>query len=264
MRTALISGAAIIALAGFCDAAEAGAWTLNRHASQIITGVTTSSASRRFDTSGNPTVPVQFNKILIQRTMEYGLTDAVTVFASPEYVFARYDMMGTGARSTGAFAIEAGTRILLLSRIGQVSLQVSGKSAGGFNMSVSSSSEAGRQFESRLLYGSNFTFLRRPGFFDVEIAYRWVAQPRPDEYVYDATLGWWLNKKYLLLVQSFNCATASTVLSPYQSYHLNKVEVSTVQMISRRWSLQSGYFLSYSGRNIVRESGFVMALWFKT
>lgn len=256
--------AAVLGIVLWSAAAAGGAWTLDRHASQIITGVTASSASRRFDASGTPSLAVQFSKILVQRTMEYGLTNAVTVFAAPEYVVASYDMVGAGARSTDAFSFEAGARVLLLSRIGQLSLQVSGKTAGGFNMSVSSSSEAGRQFESRMLYGHDFSLLKRSGFFDVEVAYRWVAQPRPDELVYDATLGLWLNKKYLLLVQSFNCATVRGVISPYQPYNLHKVEVSTVQVLSKRWSLQSGYFWSYSGRNIVRESGVVLALWFKT
>lgn len=259
------AGAAIgLVLLLMADGAHAGAWTLDRHKLAIFAGTTTSTASRRYDDGGVPAKSIVFNKLLLQSWMEYGLTDTVTVFAAPEYVLAQSDMNGTGTATAHSTSVEAGLRILLLTKIGMLSLQASGKSAGAFDMSVSSSGEAGRQFEARLLWGRSFKLFRRDAFVDVEVAQRWIARPRPDEIALEATAGWRVTPQYLVLVQSFNFMTSGTVKPPYQPYELSKLQFSLIHRLSRRWSLQSGYFFSLTGRNIVKETGVIGTLWFQT
>lgn len=244
--------------------AHAGAWTLDQHNLSVFAGTTSSQASRRYDGSGAAAKPIVFNKLLFQDWMEYGLTDAVTVFAAPEYVLADSNMNGGAAASAHSVSLEAGLRILLLTKIGMLSVQASGKTAGAFDMSISSSGESGRQFETRLLYGRSFKLLHRDAFIDVEMAERWIARPRPDEVVFDGAAGWWLTRRNLLLVQSFNFMTRGAVLPPYEPYRLSKLQFSLVHRITRRWSFQSGYFFSLAGRNIVKETGMVATIWFQT
>src|SRR5271157_4229307 len=99
MRFPLV--AAVFFLTGFCvELAYAGAWTLDRGQVQVITGVTVSTASRRFDAAGRPSQNVVFEKLFGQYCIEYGLTNAVTLYVAPEIVTAR-------SGSQGAVTIQA-------------------------------------------------------------------------------------------------------------------------------------------------------------
>lgn len=259
-RAALLVLASVFA----AGAADGGAWTLERNKFAFIAGTTASTAARRYGQDGTLGRPIVFNKLLLQSWMEYGLTNAVTIFAAPEYVLAQSNMGSPGVASIHSASVEAGLRVLLLSHVGMVSFQTSAKSGGAFDMSVSSSGEAGRQFEARLLYGRSFKLFRRDAFVDVEVAQRWIAHPRPDEFVWEGTAGCWVTKKNLVLAQSFNFMTDSTARAPYEPYRLSKLELSWVHRLSARWLLQSGYFISLAGRNIVRERGVTTAIWFQT
>ncbi len=145
-----------------------------------------------------------------------------------------------------------------------LSLQASAKTAGAFDMSVSSTGESGRQFEARLLYGRSFKLFKHNAFVDLEVAERWIARPRPNELALDATAGCWVDKDDLVLVQSFNFMTRGAVVPPYQPYELSKLQLSLVSRLTPHWSLQSGYFRSLAGRNIVKETGYVATLWYQT
>jgi protein XagA len=241
----------------------AGAWTLDRGHLQIIAGSTMSRATRRFDDKSAPSEKIAFDKLLAQSWMEYGLTDAVTLFAAPEYILANSGS-NSGVVHARTSSVEAGLRILLLSRIGMLSVQASGKTAGAFDMSVSAGGESGRQLELRLLYGKSFRLLRRDGFIDIEAAERWIKRPRSNEMTLDATAGFWISRRYLFLLQSFNTFSDGAAQPPYEVYRLHKLQASLVQRITPRWSFQSGYFQALAGRNIVQERGFIISIWYKT
>jgi hypothetical protein len=255
--------AVLAALLLSISAASGGAWTLEHGEVQVFSGATVSRATRRFDGHGETPQQVVFAKLLLQSRMEYGLSDAVTLFAMPEYVAAENSGVGGVTRSKDS-AVEAGLRILLLSRIGMLSLQGSGKTARAFEMSAAAGSAAGRQWELRLLYGNSFKLMRCDAFIDVEAAQRWIERPRPDERVFDATAGLWLIPGSLLMLQSFNTVAGEGAAPPYENYRLHKLQASLVQRLTRRWSLQAGYFFAPFGRNVVQERGFVATVWFQT
>jgi hypothetical protein len=242
---------------------HAGAWTLDRGQFQVFSGVTASRATRRFDDAASPTQKIVFNKLFIQNWMEYGLTDAVTLFAAPQYVIADSDMTGAGVDHTRAGSVEAGARILLFSRIGMLSVQMSGKTAGAFDMSTSAGGQSGRQIELRLLYGCNFRLLRRDGYLDLQVAERWIKRPRPNEMTIDATAAFWLTHKYLVMFQSFNTIAGTGARPPYEYYRQHKLQASLLRRLGPRWSLQTGAFISPAGRNIVQEQGLVTQLWYR-
>jgi hypothetical protein len=242
-----------------------GAWTLDRGQTQIISGITLSRASKDFDGAGRPTQDVSFDKNFSGTYFEYGLTDDVTLFGSPEYVSAQSQIGNGPTASARSFAMEAGVRILLFAHIGMLSIQGSGKSAGLYDMycvgSTYSKEPSGRRAELRLLYGTSFKFLGRDGFIDLQAAERWINRPRPDETVLDATAGLRLWPGTLMMVQSFNTQSAGGGDQSYAAYRQHKFEVSVVQRITDRWSLQIGGFSSPIGQNVVAEQGIVVSVW---
>jgi hypothetical protein len=257
MRLPAILAALLLTVSG----AWAGAWTLERGQLQIFSGLTLSRAARRFGDNAVPSQQVFFAKQRLQSWMEYGLSDAVTVFMAPEYVTTQYNS-GAGLTHSKDAALEAGLRVLLSSHIGMLSLQLSGKTAGAFDLSASG--EAGRQGELRLLYGTSFKLSHRDAFIDLQAAQRWIARPRPDESALDATAGLWFTADSLLMLQSFNTFAGADAAPPYQSYRLHKLQASLVQRLTPRWALQTGYFFAPCGRNVVQERGFVATVWFQT
>lgn len=261
MRNGLTAGLAFLVLA---QSAEAASWTLDRGHLQIFSGVMSSRAKQRFDDSGTPSGQIFFSKILVQNWTEYGLTDAVTLFAAPQYVTAQTNMDHRGVMRVHSTSVEAGMRILLLSRIGMLSLQTSGKSAGAFEMSTAANDDAGRQFELRLLYGRSFKVLGQDAFLDLQAAERWIGRPRPNELDFDVTAGLWLNNDYMVMVQGFNMISSGKAEAPYERYRLHKLQLSLVQCITERWAMQSGYFFAPAGRNTVKEQGFVTTIWYRS
>ena len=245
------------------ELAWAGAWTLDRGQVQIISGTTFSRASRRFDNAGKPSQQVAFDKLLVQNSFEYSLTNAVTLYVAPEYVTAQSAGEGQAAIRAHSAAVEAGVRILLLTRIGMFSIQGSGKSAGAFDMSVSAYKASGSQAELRLLYGRNYKLLGLDGFADLQVAERWIRRPRPNEMAIDATLGLWLSPKTLAMFKSYNIVSGGGGQAPYTFYRMHKLELSVVRRITKRWSLQIGAFVSPLGQNIVAEQGIGTALWYR-
>lgn len=256
--------AAVLFLAGFCtESARAGAWTLDRGQVQVISGVTQSTASRRFDAAGRALQKVMFEKLFGQSCLEYGLTDAVTLYLAPEYVMARSGAQGAAAIPARNAAVEAGARVLLLTRIGMFSVQGSAKTAGAFDMATSAYKAAGRQVELRLLYGRNYKLLGLDGFADLQAAERWIRRPRPNEMAIDATIGLWLTPKTLAMFKSYNIVSGGGVKAPYTNYRMHKLELSVVRQLTSSWSVQVLAFASPAGQNIVAEHGIGSALWYR-
>lgn len=190
--------------------ASGAAWTLPRHHWQIFNATTMSSASAMFGTNGRSSSPVKFQKFLTQNTLEYGLTDYVTLFATPTYVSAEVETAaGKTTRASGS-SVEAGARILLLSHIGKLSLQSSYKAAGPFDLSNSANQSPARQVELRLLYGNDFKLFGDDAFLDLQAAQRWINRGRPDETAFDLTAGLWLRRDTMVMAQSFNIVSAGS------------------------------------------------------
>lgn len=253
--------AAVFLLVAGAGPAFAGAWTLQRGHWQTFTTTTESEASRSFDSGGGASVPTTFSKLLVQNTFEYGLTGAITLFATPAYVEARVRTPTVPLTIARDSSIEAGARMMLFARDGRLSLQVSYKSAGAFDFSVSANKAAGSQVELRLLYGTSFKLFGRDGFIDLQAAERWITHPRPDETPIDLTAGLWLTHNTMVMAQSFNIISGGDAEAPYTYYRSHKLELSVVERLSRHWSLQLGVFYSPAGQNALVENGISVSLW---
>ena len=245
--------------------AHAGAWTLGAGHWQNFSAATSSQANESFGSDGKANVPTRYNKTLIQNTFEYGISRYLTLFATPAYVVANVVTPTVPLTHAHNTSVEAGGRLMWFAHgFGKLSMQASYKTAGSFDLSVSANHDSGRQIELRLLYGTSFEILGRDGFFDLEVAQRWISAPRPNETPIDMTAGVWLSHSTMLMAQSFNIISAGDALPPYTYYRTHKIELSVVQKLSRHWSLQSGVFFSPAGQNALVERGISIVLWTQT
>ena len=242
------------------SAALAGAWTLPAGDTQIISGVILSSADEMFDDSGHGT-PTLFRKILVQSYAEHGLTDDLTLILEPEYAIATVGSPNEATTHANDFAIKAGARALLTNAFGVLSAEASYKSAGAFDMSVSAHHDSGQEIEFRLLYGTNFTFLHREGYFDAEIAERIIGGARPNETPIDLALGLKITKSVTIIGQSFNIISGGDAHPPFGYYRSHKLELGVLQRLWRSVYLESGAYISPTGQNSLVEHGAEASLW---
>ncbi len=256
---------AVIAVLATWSMAQAGAWTLPSGHWQVFTATTQSAATQSFDDNGRARVPVSFSKLFLQNSFEYGLTGALTLFATPNYVSALVAAPGLAPAKAHNLSVETGARLMLDGRDGKLALQASYKTAGAFDLSSSTASPfnhaSGRQIELRLLYGTSFKLLGRDGFADLQIAQRWITHPRPNETPIDLTAGLWLTRRSMLMLQSFNIVSAGDARPPYTYYRSHKLELSFVRKLTRHWSMQLGAFYSPAGQNALVERGLTVSLW---
>lgn len=254
---ALACGAVLLPTSAF-----AGAWTLPQGDIQIIAGSTYSTADHAFDNKSKASLTVDYDKILAQAFVQYGLTDRLTLILDPEYAVARSAPPGSLPAEARDAAFGAGVRFRVTDSIGVLSLEASAKTAGAFNLSVSANSVvSGRQAEGRVLYGNNFSIADNDdAFLDVQAAYRWVSGGRPIEIPIDITTGWHVSPDWMVMLQNFNIVSGSA-RAPYGYYRSHKVELSAVYRVSDRYSLQVGAFFSPAGQNALEERGLALSLW---
>ena len=251
--------------------ALAGAWTLPEESSQIIATTIVSTASTEFNANGEPYRPVKFRKLLQTACIEYGWKDWLTLTLDPEYARAISAEFRKPVQHATDFAVGGGLRARLTGSIGVLSLEATVKSAGTYDMSTAIDLTAinsnplkrdtSRQAELRLLYGTNFTLFGRSGYFDSEVAQRWIANARPDETAIDFTVGYDIGWHTQAMLQSFNLIAAGNARPPYSYYRSHKLALSAVTHIWRQFSLQTGTFFSPAGQNALAEQGAFVALW---
>ena len=241
--------------------AQAGAWTLEEGHSEILFGATYSRAVAGFDRHGGAHLPIRYEKTLVQLHGEYGWNDWLTVILAPEYAHARLRAPRRKPERADDAAVEGGVRVRLFKQIGILSAQLTAKTAGAFDMSVSVDGAPGRQLELRMLYGTGFSLFGRPGFFDVEIGQRWIAGARADEVPVDMTVGLRVSKGTQVLAQSFNIVTQGNARYPYSDHRVHKLSLSIVTDIRPGLSLESGGYLTVAGQNALVEQGVMLRLW---
>ncbi|HTQ15025.1 MAG TPA: hypothetical protein VMH86_14205 [Rhizomicrobium sp.] len=258
MRCAL---ALALFLACAATGAHAGAWTEPEGSGQVILSSTYSVAGTSYDADSRAKSPAVFQKLWSAIWAEYGWNDNLTLIFSPEYAWARTREPNGMIVRARDFAWGGGARYRIADSFGTLSVQVSAKTAGAFDMSVSMDGQSGKQAEIRLLYGTNFSLFDRDGFADFEAGERWVAGARPNETPIDITLGLRVFKDDTLLLQSFNVIAGGDARPPYSYYRSHKVELSWVSDLGHGVSVQSGTYFCPAGQNALDELGAQIAVW---
>jgi len=255
----------LLCLALLPGAAHAAAWTVPKGRWQSFTGMIYSDASRAFDAHGDASWPETFRRILLTTDTEYGLTGRLTLFVRTETAYVHVRDAVTPSTTAYDNAVEAGARWRIargiLAAYDVLSLEVSGRKAGAFNFAYSADAHAGGEDAGlRLLYGRGFRLGKRDGFLDIEAGYRFLSPPRPDQTAIDLTTGLWLDRRWMVMAQSFNLV-GSAATPPYRFFRMHKLELSAVYRIGRGWALQAGGFLSPTGINALEERGVQVSLW---
>jgi hypothetical protein len=259
LRTSSI-GAVVGAL--LTTSASGGAWTMNTGEAQIISNVTLSHALWSYANSGSPAAPSTFAKLWTSTTVEYGLTNSLTLNVEGEYARAETASGGGPLQQASDFAYGGGLRYRLLnSQFGVLSAQATYKSAGAFDLSVSANDAGARQAEFRLLYGTNFKLLGKDGFVDVEAGERWLSGSRPDETPLDLTAGLHITPRNMVLLQNFNIIAGDDGRPPFGYYRIHKIALSWVTGPWHHLSFQTGGFFSPAGQNSLVETGAFVAIW---
>ncbi len=261
-RTAWVLGMLLLPCA-----ANAAAWTQAKGTWQVISGAIYSDAGTSFDNHGNSVTPTLFRRVLEQNDVEYGLTNRLTALLRSETADVRTQSATQPLTDVVDNAVELGLRLRpsrgphLLSDYDVISVEGTVRSAGAFNFAYSANSSAsGRDAGVRLLYGSPFKAWSRDGFLNVEAGERWLSRPRPNESVLDLTAGLWLNRRWLVMAQSFN-VVSGPASAPYVYFRSHKLQGSLAYAFSKRYTLQAGAFVSPAGQNALDERGVALSLW---
>jgi protein XagA len=226
--------------------ARAGAWTQDTGHWLSISSSDYAQALDGYDGKGCAIAPIRFTKVSARDLIEYGWNDKLTLFIDPEYITA-----------------QSGARYRIFDKIGVLSVQSSYRSSGAFDLSNSRDLGSASIVELRVLYGTNFTLLGLNAFGDVELGERYVTHPRPNETVLDLTAGVWLGDSTMAMLQSFNVVSGGDWEPPDTYFRSHKIELSLVQQISEKWSLQVGAYVSPAGQNALVEQGVSMSIWMR-
>ena len=116
--------------------------------------------------------------------------------------------------------------------------------------------------DTRLLFGQAFPLFSLPAFVEVAPGAHVRADPLPTEARLDMTFGLRPRSNVLVLVQDF-ASFAHSDGPPVPRASFNKVQASLVVDLSPRWSVQLGGVHTITGRNAVRETGPLGAIWYR-
>ena len=259
----LLASVATVCALGPRGPAAAGAFLQPEGQGQFIAGVGYSEGSRRFDPSGRVVAGPPADKVEASGYLEYGLTSWLSLIAAP-----------TLARETGALAANTvtgsdssafGARLQLYAlpdRVIAVQVLVQPPLGGSGTAVVADGGSRAFAVDLRVLGGRSFPLLGMPAFVDVQPGTRLRADPLPAEARLDMTFGLRPVPSLLVLIQDFNSlAPRAGALVPSTSYA--KLQGSLVYDLSRRWSAQVGAFRTIAGRNALRETGPLVAIWYR-
>ena len=231
---------------------------------QFIGGVGYTEGSRRFDPYGHAVPGPSFSKVEASGYLEYGVSGSFDLVLAPTLT---HSSDGPATNSvTGSDSSAFGGRLALYQAPGVVvAVQALVQPPLGKEDSAGMISNGGTRSlatDVRLMIGRSFTCFGLPAFVDIDPGARLRAGPLPTEARVDATLGVRVRPSLLLLLQDFSSfASPDGPLVPRTNY--SKLQGSLVYDISRVWSVQVGGMRTFSGRNVVRETGPLAALWYR-
>ncbi|WP_139223542.1 hypothetical protein [Methylocapsa palsarum] len=182
----------------------AGAWLTPPGEGQIIASTAFSSSTRAFNKSGRLIPVPSYQKFELGSYIEYGVTDWLSVAASPSY--DRIRAAPPAVNYDGIGESEAAAKIgLYHSDAGAVSVQAAIRSPGA---SINDSARIfqpsrAASIELRALAGQNIAVGAMPGFAEAQAAYRFYGDHQPGEWRLDLTAGLRPSPEVMVLLQSF-------------------------------------------------------------
>ncbi len=262
LNLALFLGVASGSLGTSVSVARGGAWLMAPGTGQVIAYAAFSNSTRAFDAQGHLIPVPAYQKFELGTYIEYGLTDWLTLVASPSY--DRIKNPPPGASYEGIGESEIAARIgLYRSETSVLSLQIGWRSPGASFADSLGPFEVRRAaaFDVRGLAGQSFTIAGMSGFLALEGAYRFYAANQPGEWRLDATAGLRPLPPILVMMQSFTSVSLGS--GKFGEVIWTKLQPSLIYDFSPQWSVQIGGFLTIAGVNAGRELGPVAGLWYR-
>ncbi len=255
-------GVCVCASAGV-QPAFAGAWPMEAGKGQSISTMTWQGSTRGFDRRGEASVDLSFQKFENAVFLEYGLTENWTVVARPALQNVRLRVGDVVDEANGFGATEFSVRRVLpgwekwvLSA--QTGVFMPGEVENGFNKPLG---QNGLDWEIRALAGRSLEFAGRPGFVDIQAAFRERSHGAGNEVRLDMTLGSMAMSRVQLHFQSFIVIGLPSSRPGIHTVDSFKTQLSGVWFFKESQGLQLSLSRTLSGRNIVRDTGMTIGFW---
>jgi protein XagA len=258
--------ALIAAAGGICGAgieeAWGGAWLLPSGEGQVIANMFFSDSNRAYNAQGHLIPVPDYRKFELGTYIEYGLTDWLTLVASPSY--DRIHNPPPGQSYIGLGESEIAARVgLYRADTSVLSFQAGLRSPGG-SFADSLGPFAVRRAASldvRGLIGRNVVVAGMEGFVEAQAGYRFYAAGQPGEWRIDLTIGLRPLPRLLVMLQSYTSIVNGSLQFGHVSW--TKLQPSLVYDISPQWSVQIGGFVTVAGINAGRELGPMAGVWYR-
>jgi hypothetical protein len=248
------SAAALAVTGALVSPALGGAFTQQAGKGQIIATATITDSSRYFDAKGNVVRGPGYAKTELPVLVEYGITDWLTAMATPTYLHAQTQ----GSTFSGLEYAEFGARVRLYSTPDSAfAIQATTRPPGPRDKA--DPAQAGYtdlENDVRALYARSFKMGSWDSFANFEAGYRSRNGAPPDEWHFDATLGFRPKPDLLILVQSNVVPTASTAALPRRN---TPRQLSAVSMHCN--GRPGGRITTVAGENQIIQPGAVAGLW---
>ena len=212
-----------------------------------------------------------FTKLEINPYLEYGLRDDLTLVIDAFWRSLRFSDRFGNSHNAGFADPEIGLRY----RLSPPETQTVWSVQGLVKLPVTSSSgtpELGNDqtdVEARLLVGRGFSVGTSSGFWNIEGAYRFRSEAPADEIRLDATLGYNLSPRWLVLGQIFTIrglrngspieVRGNPTIDP--NFDLYKAQLSVVYRVGPMLRVQAGYLHDLAGRNTGAGGGVLLSFW---
>lgn len=273
----MITVLATIFATASATACFAGAWTAKQNTFYDKLAFNYYYSSRTFDKDGHSeTTPNggTFRDYNISNYFEFGLLDNLTVINSLAYKWLENDNDFSNSDGYGLGDVDLGLRYKLLDseKIGIVSTQLLVKIPGGYDKDDPLPLGNGQyDLETKLLYGRSL-YPWIPGYFNVELGYRWRFEDPSDEVRYliefgvDITKSIFTRAKLDGIYSMDNGERTDSSGNPTttNNFDLGKLDLTLGYKITPAWGVEVSYVPAIYGQNTAAGATYTLGIYCKT
>ncbi len=242
----------------------AGAWPQPEGNTQAIVSVTHALAHRTFDERGNAVSRGRFKKMETQLYVEHGFTDRVTLVGEIARSRDQTEAFARQFSNTEFRRMELGARTHIFTWDDTLysldAIAILNTDSDGDDPAASQSGDL--DFEFAVNTGAPVMFMGLFGFSAQRYAYRYRPGIRPSEASVDATLGLNWGPDWITMLKSNTEYSIGRTPSPRGHYWSSKAEFSVVHRLEPGFAIEVGSFRTFVGRNVLKETGLKLALWY--
>ncbi|NTU59471.1 MAG: hypothetical protein HGA98_00250 [Deltaproteobacteria bacterium] len=256
--------------------ALAGAWTQPKGALYDRVAANYYSSTRDFDSDGDRQHMASDGRFFdanLSNYVEYGLTDRLTLINALYYKYLHSEDTAQESRSWGVGDIDVAARFKLAEgSFGVLSAQALVKIPKAYDEHDDLPLGNGQwDVEAKLLYGRSLWALF-PGYFNLELGYRWRAEDPSDEIRYLAEVGSDFGKSFYGRVKldgiysrdNGRKSDGNGNPTTTNSFDLAKLDVTLGYRLTPSWSLEAAWTPAVYGQNTAAGATYTLALAYQT